>query len=420
MPRHSESTRVALWSPVDYRTFSAVDLFHRGDDENPVTAASWAGRPGLFRTPLAATTGHGSDEGFSAALDAAWQALGGAAGKLSMTVGGDDHWRVTNLDDTAAAFVDHPDNAWWGFDGETVIGAGMTITAPGQWRRGMVWAGESAAPPRLRLARDGVGGTEYVPRQPGWITDIIIGGRTRLALGDADDTAAAGDPPVSTCIEALDIATHGAGSGIRWGHTDDGHRYWTQPVGVAGAGNAITWLSDLFREECGASGSEPVQQTGAVAGVDVYFQIFDYPDPALMISDWPIDTDVMGFATDGRETVVTGDGRRHHRYWRHDILRALRLRVDGPADRKDWHQHYLRRFLARAARNRGPLWVVSDWGDSRLAAERGGYSLLQTVEHQGYRGRYAVEIDGEVQSEVRWADDLMSSAIVELATVEAF
>lgn len=419
MPRHSESVRMALWTSVDYRAFGAVDLFHRGDAENPVAAPAWAGRPGLFRTPLASTVGHGSDAGFADDLDTAWQALGGAAGKLLMTLGGDDRWRITNLDDTAAALVEHSDNTWWGFDGEVVILAGTTVTATGQWRRGMVWSGVDASPPRLRLARDGVEGSEYVPRQPGWITDIIVGARTRLALSDVDDRAAAGDPLASTSLEARDIATHGAGSGIRWGHTDDGHRYWTQPVDAPGAGNPITWLDDDFREECGASGSEPLQQTGAVAGVDVYYQIFDYPDPALVISEWPIDTDIHGFATEDRKTATTRDGRNFHRYWRHDILRALRFRVDGPVDRLDWHQHYIRRFLARAARNRGPMWVVSDWGDSRLAAERGGYSLLQTVEHKGYRGRYAIDLRGDFESEVRWLDDLMSSALVELSTVEA-
>jgi len=409
---------MALWTSADCRAFSG-DLFHRGDAENPVNASVWAGRSGLFRTPLAATVGHGSDQGFSDDLDAAWQALGGAAGTLSMSLSSDDRWRVTNLDDTAAALVDHADNAWWGFDGEVVILAGTTVTATGQWRRGMVWSGETASPPRLRVARDGVGGTEYVPQAPGWITDIIVGGRTRLALSDVDDLTAAGDPLASTSIEALDIATHGADSGIRWGHTDDGHRYWTQPIDAPGAGSPITWLDEDFREENGASGSESVQQTGAVAGVDVYYQIFDYPDPGLVISEWPIDTDTHGFATDGRETATTRGGQSFHRYWRHDILRSLRFRIDGPVDRLDWHQHYIRRFLARVARNRGPMWVVSDWGDSRLAAERGGYDLLQTVEHAGYRGRYAVEMRGEIESDVRWLDGLMSSALVELSTFEA-
>jgi len=423
MPRDSHAVKMAIWAPVDWRAFSGIDLYHRGDDENPVSAPVWAGRSGLFRTPLAATCGHGSHQSVFDDFDDAWVGLGGDSGDMILALGADDRFRITNLSgngDDAAAIAAHADNVFFGFSaGETVINIGTTVTAPNSWRRGLVSNGTGSTPPRLRILRqDAPGSTGLVPTYPAWITDMIVGARGRLSVGDTDDDASTGDPLASTSLEALDIAAHGgAASGLRWGHTDAGHLYWTQPVDATDAGEAITWLSTTFRDNCGASGSENVEQTG-VSSDDVFFQVFDYPDPHLVLTEWPVEVDDVTFKTDQRQTAVTGDGRQFARAWRHELSHRISFRIDGPADSKDWSQHYVRRLMPRIAR-RGPLWIVQDWGESRIAAERGDYSLLHTPEFAGDRGRFAVDIRGDIETSIRWLDGLKTSALVTLDVVEA-
>lgn len=407
MPRNNEWPPIALLTPVDWRPFSGA-LFHMGDAEDPLTIADeWAGSGGLFnRGIIAALVGHGSATGVPADVDAAWDAMGGDAGELLMTLTDDDRWRISNTSASVGYLLENPHHSRWGLPtAETPIPAGGSITGSVDWVRGMVSSGLAAAPPYLLLGHQN-GNTAKVPAVRRWATDLVVDARERGEMSDLDDGAA------ETCLEALTSATW-PDAGIRWGVTDEGRVFWTQPVSVVGGGNPITWLSTAFRDDLGASGQEAVGQTG-VGGDDVYYQIFDYPPRSLLVSSYGLaEPDERSYASSGRATQLNRGGQLTVRPWRDDQRHRLVFRVDGPADGFDWHNHLRERVAPRMARY-PVFWLAYDWGDSRRAAERGGYLLLQTVEHEGYRGCIPLQLLGEVDVSVSWEDGIMAGGVVRI------
>lgn len=407
MPRNHPAPRCALLAAFDARRWSAVEVFKRGAEADPVTLPAYGDGEGVYLDAIDFACGFGSARPFNASV----------AGNGVTFALVDDRLVVTNAGDDDVTLAASAGNAWWGLPtGATLIDKeGGTLTAAADWRRGMVTSGSGEVPPRLVFTVDGVIGIKVAPPTKGWMQSVIVGLRERGEVGGLDDTAA------GSTLEDLDNAVNDAASlGFRWGITDDGFAFWTGTSAAAAEG--VTWLSTTFRDRLGFTGLEPIIRDdgltapGFSAGV-MYGQIAARPMPGVVVPSRPPQR-LIEWGRSYGDAVELVDGRAG------SVLHAaaagvrIDLLIDGYHDSAlgglDLHRH-LRKMLSgdhdagelALAGPGEPLTLYQDVGDTRRAlaaevatADQPLYDLNYTAESNGWRGRRLCRVSADSDREL--------------------
>lgn len=403
--------RFALASRFDARRWTGHDLFKRGDGD-PVAMPAFDLGEGLYEDALAFLHGYGSGRAFGARV---------APYAISFSLTSDDRIRILNTGIANATLQASPFNAWWGLPTiATVIPlGGGTLTGSNEWRRGLVWSGLSATPPRLTFTVTGQLGSFRCPPEPSIMQNIIIGLRERGEEEDLDDKGL-------ITLEDLDNATNDATDlSIRWGITDEGHVYWSSTHPDCEEG--ITWLSDTLRRRLGFSGLETVYTDdpggieGGISSGYLCFSIADKPLPGFITPTRPLHVQDPYQEEEGDQKRLTNGSWASHSigsFRGYDIEFFL----DGPDDTVDLHREYLllRQTYCRLGE---PLTLFQDWGDSRRALEayhvdvlQPAYDLLYTSDRNGYRGRVRCRLSATTgRAEAAWDGDFRRRAPVQLS-----
>lgn len=403
-----------LVARMDLRPWAGVDLFHHGNPAAPITLpSSWTGKEGIFRDPIHATNGRGSEHALSDSLKAGWSGAGGNPAEVDITLTAADVLYVENTSAGDTLILDaDADNAIWGLPtAGATIGPGQTLTGT-DWRRGVITNGDGVAAPRLRFALDG-GGTFRVPAvHAGWIQDVPTSLRSRGSVGDDDE---GGLTPATDCLEELDNAATdppSTTSRLRHGITDLGHHFVTGPVTMG----ALTWLDADAAFEFGwadtsiGEAAESVTVTGAGAD-DIGHTQSTWPVCGMVVPTVPPIslTPGIGVQTTG---VTARDGRRVVTRWSTRKTWSFRFHITGPADQVDQHMHWIARTAERLLD--GPAQLFHEWGDSRRTRERGAYTTLYTPQMGGYRGRRSVYVTS-AEYDINWS---ASGGLMQLAQLD--
>jgi len=126
-------------------------------------------------------------------------------------------------------------------------------------------------------------------------------------------------------------------------------------------------------------------------GGGLYAQLGTYPAYGVIRPTRPVTRQALFVDQEAEAVRLTGGGWagvRRGSYIRHGIEWYL----DGPADERDLHQHWLRRVAPRLTPG-APVSIYQDFPETRASVpEPSPYSTTQTPEKNGIRG----VIDGQV------------------------
>jgi len=402
MPHNVSSPCIAISTAFDARAWGAgIQLFTR----DGITTTGSASFAVVHDDILAALNGHGMASGICAELNAQY---GGA----DWSCGIDENDRVyiehatTDWEVLAEYFAGT--NARWPYPAAgTGLAGGVAPfrhTGTGDWARGQTDNGNA-----LLSVRKG-GTTKHAPRERGRLASIPVALRTRGAVGDADDRG------VDT-LEDLENAAVGGGAydKTHFGVTEDGHVWWevfysTYPTGTPVA-TTPTWHAADLRDALGFSGNEVVTNVESYR----YRLVADNPIPGFMLPERPLTRLDRGTEQGGSAAALIGGGSYHVET--HDYATAeIDFILGGPADAVDETCQWRRDMVPRL-HDGAPVTVYQDWPETRrngVGCMDDTYDTLRTVEHDGYRGRLLLWMQGNAASMMRWAGALRSRSSVAL------
>lgn len=411
MPDSRRSPRFALASQFDARPWSGASLFERGaGDPDPVVMPVMASGGGIYNDALHFLNGNGSLYAFAVALSE-W----GCGVALLPT----DRLRIFNLHPTLKLnLLPSPGNSWWGFpvEGVEIDPAGELIAAS-DWRRGMIWGGHDAAPPRMSFTQEGdAEDVREAPFRRGFLQNVIVGLRLRGGAIDLDDTT------VLTLEELDNGVNDDANDSFRWGVTDDGYVWWCG-VGETAAGG-IQWLSASFRDRLGFTGLETTRtdNPGGVGGDNpelyVYYQIATHPLPGFITPSRPLARQTADQEEESSTLRLT-DGSYSSSWVGSYLGWEIEWVLDGPDGSVDLHTHWLgmRRLYLHSGE---PVTLYQNWGDtrralhpSRVSASQPAYNVSVTTERGGYRGKILCRLHPDTSGErVEWDGALRLRAVI--------
>lgn len=382
MPNPLFAPRGALAASFDARQWAGVALFTRDAGTFTLTApAGW----GVFGDVLDMLTGRGSRSSGTCAANLASAAAAATGTPVVASITADDRIRLVFTGGTSVILSPSANNTQWGFDpaGQvSVAGGGGTqvLTAVAGWTRGNI------SVTRFNLIRGANNG--LVPAIPGMRVHSILDTVRRWGSADADDM----NPLESLC--ALDFS---GPKYIRWGITADGHVFCSRETLAV---SDVTWVSTSFRDALGFTGLELPVVDGVVSTTTA-----TYPCPGLITPSRPFDRVTRGSTWVGGASLASNGGA-----YSTTVLDRLPYSaewyLDGPADRIDRQDHYIRAVLP-AMPPGARVTLYQDWGDYRRAARTADtsdpavaprvapYSTLYTSQQDGAYGRLLCRRDTE-------------------------
>lgn len=357
---------------IDVSEWAGVDLFDAG--AATITApSSWS----TFEDVVALLTGRGCGTTASGAggkiIDLAADAASTTGTAVTATINAADRIVLTFTGATVVTLAASADNAAYGFDtaGQTSVASGgnQVLTAVADWQRGNIKNAQ------LDLTRGTFSG--LVPKLNFWAHSAVHMVR-QWGIGDLDDTA-----PASNLIRLDENAS--------WGITADG-RVWRAWDSTAASG--VTWTSTTFRDALGFDGTELTQ----VFPGGLRVMTANKPCQWLLTPTRPLENVYRGRRRYGTSTQAT-DRSAYLVEWMSPDEFTVSGFVDGPADRIDRQDHWLRRvwpYISPGAR----VNIYHDWSDGRrgrreydtASAASGGkvlpYGVLYTSQRDGEYGRW--------------------------------
>jgi hypothetical protein len=203
-------------------------------------------------------------------------------------------------------------------------------------------------------------------------------------------------------------------SGYGWLIDDDGYTWFTRRGGLP----AMTWVNTNLRLFLGYTGDE----TAVVGNSGTnYYVKSTYPCRGIIVPTRPVFRQQLQAAQEAVGARTFGGG------WVGAVMGTFNRflvswYLDGPADCVDLHQHWVRYILPRLHVG-APINFYQDWGDSRrtrFAQENYAYSSTETVELNGYRGRFEGYVaDSSGATVIGWEKTLRRRAPVSLLIEEA-
>jgi len=403
LPRSIGERIYPAWlAEVDARAAASGQVFARDVGGSPVNVTMTAAA-GFFLDAHAFLYGYGSEAGrdLTADGDASWSGF-------SVTVTGADRIRLEGP--TAFDLLASADNAAFGFPtagaSAVLVGAVYRLDATTDWTRGLI--------EQTHLQIDPAGATPafYVPSVP-YRAQSVIALIRPATIGDSDAAWR------QDCVQAVDNNhIDGGARRIRHGLTDDG-RWWTAwPAGLVPAVGAPAWLStdasEWARPFLGAVGDEVAATVAGPVGDLLVFEGpypvegVQHPTRSYSTMEATIHDDTGTLRTTGGEIAVM---QRMHR-----ISWVVEWYLDGPADTRNEHTHYMRRFGRHVPRG-GRLTFMPDRHEPRrrrdvheiarpgLGADVEAYDLSCTTEDDGRRGRFVCRrgIDDGAETAIRWS-----------------
>jgi len=397
VPGNTDAPPFALLTEWDMRSFAGQSLFDRG------AAAVVAASTYYYEDALSLLNGRGSEGTRDLGSDIS-ASVGVAIGTITATVNADDRLEITSTD-VLSSFAVSPgaDNAFFGFDVAGQAG-GPTITAAGEWTRG------TRQNRHLSITyTPGIGapvGPFFAPSIPYSAQGIVNMLRPRdnaAAVNDSDNLHFA------DCIEVLDNATH-ATDVIRWGLSDTGRTFasWDASAGLGD----VVWISTTFRDRLGFTGAEVPLNVLSPTGASVRVLLSTFPAAGVLVPTRPL-VRLLERREEVTRTLRLTDGDVASNASGASTGWDLSFFLDGPADSRDLHRHWLEQWLPYAQLG-GHCSIYQQWGDPRRAvstrasthstSNTPAYSLLSTPEQDGERGRLRCRRDPSDASrrQVQW------------------
>ena len=408
MPGQNRQPRFALSAAFDARTWTGTNVLNwNGTAGFNVALPTYAAGEGVFESALAFLCGHGS---YNGGTPTTRRDLQGLINTASSAAGGNTSWVVSlNTSDrvvlTNSAYtfnVDSTDQAAsFGFSNTGAgnpSGAGGVLTAASDWTRGIVanWA------LKINVTAGWAGSFTAGPANDYYSTDLPILMRARGAIADADDVWNTGN------IVSLEQRLNLAGRiDDRIGINQNGHVFVTwQDFLNRGS---LTWPSATFRNRLGFDGT--TGETALFGGTTHYRAIANNPLPGFLVPTRPLGSITLVRTNDGAQAVRLGDGTMHSFRPMTFPVYEMDFWLGGSVASVDEHRHFLDHFL-RYAEVGQRCTLFQEWGDSRRAIDNrtiNSYSLLQTTEYNGYRGRLRLHRDlrdRQFEHAARWENDL--------------
>lgn len=376
MPNPLYAPRGALAASFDARQWAGVVLYTRNSGAITVTGPSgW----GVFGDVLDLLTGRGS--GPEPAVDTVnlanrAEAVTGTPVVASITA--DDRVRLVFTGATSVVLGPSANNAQWGFDpaGQvSTAGPGTTqvLTGVSDWTRGNVTL---AGIPLTRGANSG-----DAPKS-GITVHSLLDSLRSWGSADADDLNPTGN------LSALDFTAAG-GAEVRWGVTADGHVFCSR---VVSGYSDVAWVSTSFRDALGFTGLETEVVSSGYGTTTA-----TYPCPGLITPSRAFDRVTRGSTWVGGASLASNGGA-----YSTTVLDRLPYSaewyLDGPADRIDRQDHYIRAVLP-AMPPGARVTLYQDWSDYRRSVRTADtsnpataprvapYSVLYTSQQDGAYGR---------------------------------
>ena len=372
MPNPICGPRGALAPEVDAAAWAGVNLFTYNTGA-PVTVAApstWA----TFDDVLAMLTGRGVDS--TGQIDLAAELATASGTTVTVTIDADDRIVATFTGAVAVTLSASADNAVFGFDvagqAAVAVGGNYVLTATSNWQRGNIQNAQ------LTVTRGASSGpAPSVAYQVHSVVHLL----RPWGIGDADDAYP------TTNVSALDAGSGGAA----WGITADGHvwRAWDNRTALDFDG----WSSTTFRDALGFDGTEAAVTTG-------FCDVLQANNPCrwLATPTRPFEATLRGRRRYGSSALAT-DRSAYLVEWMQTDEMMVKGFIDGPADRIDRQDHWLRQVwphMQPGAR----INVYPDWSDGRrgrrsydtATVASGGkvlpYSVLYTSQRDGEYGRW--------------------------------
>ena len=399
MPNPIFAPRGAIAAEFDARQWAGSVLYTR--NSGAITVAAPAGW-GVFGDVLDLLTGRGS--GAPPAVDTtnlANRAAAATSTTVAASITPDDRISLRFTGGTSVVLAAGAGNALWGFDpaGQVSVADGLgnqLLTAPSTWTRGnQVLAG-------IQLTRGGSSGS--APKS-GITVHSLLDSLRDWGSADADDLNPTGN------LSALDFTASGGSAEVRWGVNADGHVFCSR---ATPSYSDVSWVSTSFRDALGFTGIE-TEVVVSARGVTTA----TYPCPGLLTPSRPFDRVTRGSTWLGGASLASNGGA-YVTTWLERLPYNVEWYLDGPADRIDRQDHYIRAVLP-AMPPGARVTLYQDWGDYRrsirtadtcnpaTAPRPAPYSLLYTSQQDGAYGRLLCRRDPADQSAflAAWPDRIL-------------
>lgn len=358
---------------IDVSEWAGENLIDLGGGSFIAAPSTWD----TFEDVLALLTGRGCGVALSgsgvALIDLAADAATATGTTVTATINANDRFELTFTGATSVKLAASADNDVFGFDaaGQTSVASGgnQVLTAVADWDRGNI---ENA---QLGLTRGSFSG--FAPAVA-YRAHSAVHTVRRWGIGDLDDSAP------TTNLMAIDL-------NATWGITADG-RVWR--AYNSASSTALAWASTTFRDALGFDGTELTQVF--MGGLRV--MTANKPCQWLLTPSRPLENVYRGRRRYGTSTQAT-DRSAYLVEWMSPDEFTVSGFVDGPADRIDRQDHWLRRvwpYISPGAR----VNIYQDWSDGRRGRREydtasiasGGkvlpYGVLYTSQRDGEYGRW--------------------------------
>lgn len=400
MPNALCGPRGAITTEVDATEWAGVTLFTVGLN-SAVAPSDWT----TFRDVIDLLNGRGCGQVFYGAgayvADLATDASTATGTTVTADINRDDRIVLTFTGATAVTLAAGAGNAAWGFDpagqAAALVGGNYVLTAVSDWQRGNVQNQQ------LSLTR---GASSGLAPADAYRTHTLVLALRQWGSADLDDTA-----PTSN-VQHLD-------SGASWGVDADGHVWRAWDVGLSAA---PTWVSTTFRDALGFTGQEASTSDG-----DLRILTATYPCRWLLTPSRPWEAVLRARDSAGSAVRASDRGAYSVTWSQWDRLDVTGY-IDGPADRIDRQDHWLRDVWPYMPPG-GLVTLYQDWGDGRRGRRTadtgpqasGGltlpYSTLYTSQRDGEYGRWLCRLDVEASrlGRVQWAGRMQRRSEVQMS-----
>lgn len=399
MPNAICGPRGALACEVDASQWAGTTLFTVG----VATIAAPSGWT-TFDDVLAMLTGRGCGAtwgGLAAPLvDLAADAATATGTTVSAAINASDRIVLTFTGGTAVTLAPGAGNAAWGFDpagqSAVLVAGNYVLTAVSDWQRGNI---EGA---QLDLTR---GASNGLAPALAYRAHSAVHAVRQWGIADGDDAY-----PTSN-LQYLDL-------NASWGIDADGHVWRAWDVGSSGT---VSWSSTTFRDALGFTGQESVTSSGSLRVLTA-----TYPCRWLLTPSRPWEQVIRAGDSTG-SSVRASDRGAYSVTWSQWDRWDVTGYIDGPADRIDRQDHWLRQvwaYMPPGAR----VNLYQDWTDGRRGRRTadtgpqvsGGrelpYSVLYTSQRDGEYGRWLCRLDPDTSrlASVEWEGRLQRRSQVRL------
>lgn len=370
MPVHDPSPNFALIASFDARQWSGEELFELTSTAIPVSMPTFATGAGVYEDALFFLNGRSSLSPLSSLVDG----LSSFGSDWTVTLNADDLLVISNATSAFSIAPVSEDVFGWGSQSSSLVGGRHTITAEGDWDRGVYTGARFTITSGASSFTAPYSSTSYRPRQD--ITTLI---RARGVTSDADELYS------SSCLEALQEASQSSTASVFfWLINAEGHVETHYPA----TQGALTWLSASFRDRLGFSGSEAAVATSA----DYVKVTAARPLPGAIFPSRPYQAHFYSVETLSTARRLLGGGYTSN-FLGSYVTSNLTFDLDALLDQKDLYRHFTEGFLPYCGEGER-VNFYQDMGDSRrslreglISANQPAYDLLFTSENNGDRGR---------------------------------